>query len=294
MPFISIIVNCYNGDKHLRNALDSVIHQNFQNWELVFWDNQSTDQSFEIFSSFNDNRFKYFKSKTHSNLGTARIEACKVAQGEWIAFLDCDDYWLPSKLQQQSQCIFESGVDVGLVYCKTQIVCGNILNASPWGKSMIKYSKEGYPKKIKNGSIFNDLIENNFIPLVSLIVRKSVFDKVGGFNANLNYAEDYDLILKISKESKIYGVNEILCVYRVHSDNITAFETLNNIDESIQVILRHGVGKIAARGLKIKYNSKAKYLILLGQLITGFKILLFQGSLSLALISLIKNLKNRN
>ena len=69
-PLISIIMNCYNGEKYLRQSIASVLHQTYQNWELLFWDNQSTDSSAEIFKSYDDNRFKYFYAKKHSIIST--------------------------------------------------------------------------------------------------------------------------------------------------------------------------------------------------------------------------------
>ena len=90
---ISIIVNCYNGEKYLKQALESIQKQNYTNWELIFWDNQSTDNSKAIFDSFNESRFKYFYSEKFTSLYEARNLACGKCNGEFIAFLDCDDWW---------------------------------------------------------------------------------------------------------------------------------------------------------------------------------------------------------
>ncbi len=76
-PLISVIMNCYNGEKFLREALDSVLTQTYTNWELIFWDNQSTDKSKDILLSYNDSRLKYFYATQHTNLGKARNLAMK-------------------------------------------------------------------------------------------------------------------------------------------------------------------------------------------------------------------------
>ena len=90
---VSIIVNCYNGEKYLKKTLESIQNQRYENWELIFWDNQSKDQSKDIFESFNDTRFKYFYADEHTPLYEARTLACKKSNGDFIAFLDCDDWW---------------------------------------------------------------------------------------------------------------------------------------------------------------------------------------------------------
>ena len=91
-PLISIIVNCFNGEKYLKRTLESIIKQTYNNWEVVFWDNQSSDNSKKIFSEFKDKRFKYYFSKEHTSLYKARNEAIKISNGDIIAFLDTDSF----------------------------------------------------------------------------------------------------------------------------------------------------------------------------------------------------------
>jgi glycosyltransferase involved in cell wall biosynthesis len=100
-PMVSIIMNCFNGEKYLKEAIESVLKQTYTNWELIFWDNQSTDNSASIFKSYNDLRFKYFFAERHTKLGEGRNLAIAQSTGDWIAFLDCDDLWVDSKLEKQ-------------------------------------------------------------------------------------------------------------------------------------------------------------------------------------------------
>ena len=92
-PLISIIMNCYNGEKYLKKSIKSVINQNYKNWELIFWDNKSSDNSKKILKEFKDNRIKYFFSKKFTNLYEARNLAIKKSKGSYICFLDTDDWW---------------------------------------------------------------------------------------------------------------------------------------------------------------------------------------------------------
>ena len=96
---VSIIVNCYNGAKYLKNCLDSIKKQSYRNYELIFWDNKSQDNSKEIFLNFiDDKRFKYFKSDSHTTLYEARNLAIEKTSGDYIAFLDTDDWWVEDYL----------------------------------------------------------------------------------------------------------------------------------------------------------------------------------------------------
>ena len=111
---VSIILNCYNGEKYLKEALDTVVQQNYHNWELIFWDNKSTDDSKKIFESYKLKKFKYFCSENLTTLYKARNLALKQCKGEYIAFIDSDDKWETNKLEKQIK-LFQNK-EVGLVY----------------------------------------------------------------------------------------------------------------------------------------------------------------------------------
>ena len=95
---VSIILNCFNGEKYLKDALESVVNQTYKNWELVFWDNKSTDGSKKILDLYNSEKLKYYRSNVHTSLYEARNLAVKECKGEFIAFIDADDYWEKNKL----------------------------------------------------------------------------------------------------------------------------------------------------------------------------------------------------
>ena len=99
-PRVSVIMNCYNSDEHLRSALDSVMKQTWTDYEVIFWDNCSTDTSPQIARSYGD-RVRYFRGTEKVPLGAGRNLAIARARGEYIAFLDCDDLWEPDKLERQ-------------------------------------------------------------------------------------------------------------------------------------------------------------------------------------------------
>ena len=100
-PVVSVVINCYNGEKYLQQAIDSVLAQSYEDWEVIFWDNRSTDRSAEIVLGYRDTRFRYFHAPRHTPLYEARNYAIERARGDLIAFLDVDDWWFPSKLERQ-------------------------------------------------------------------------------------------------------------------------------------------------------------------------------------------------
>ncbi|MCD7983653.1 MAG: glycosyltransferase, partial [Desulfovibrio sp.] len=113
VPAVSVIMNCLNSARDLRAALDSLMAQSFEDFEVIFWDNGSTDDSPAIARSYGP-RLRYFRGEKTVPLGAARNLALAQARGRYLAFLDCDDLWRPQKLEKQVA-LFEANERVGLV-----------------------------------------------------------------------------------------------------------------------------------------------------------------------------------
>lgn len=209
MPTVSIIMNCYNGSKYLREAIDSVYAQTYQNWEIIFWDNASTDNSAEIAKSY-DSRIRYFKSeKTHPLVGKVRNLAYEQALGQYIALLDTDDIWLPDKLEKQMH-LFGGNRNLGLVYSDVIIFYNNGVEYELF-KSV----------KPERRHIFGHLIKNNFITTASMIYRKSALEKLEYvFDNEFTFIQDYDLSLRIAHKYEIDYINEPLAKVRKHGENL--------------------------------------------------------------------------
>ena len=122
---VSIILNCYNGEKYLQQALNSIEKQSYKNWELIFWDNRSTDNSKNIFKSFKNKKFKYYISKKHTSLYKARNLAIKKSRGQFISFIDADDLWEKNKLKKQVE-LFLRNKQVSLIYSNLWIQNENL------------------------------------------------------------------------------------------------------------------------------------------------------------------------
>ena len=225
MPLVSIIMNCYNGEKYLEEAIDSVLVQSYSNWELVFWDNQSSDESAEIFKKYNDSRLKYFFADSHTLLGEARNKAVLKGKGDWIAFLDCDDLWVNTKLEKQLDLINSSKKIIGLVYTNTEYFCENSVVIHP-------QNRESLP----TGDIFLDLIQDNFISLSSALINKKVFYEQGTIDSTLNQAEEYDIFVKIAHKYPILVADEKLTRYRIHDNNLSISQKDLAFIESIKTL----------------------------------------------------------
>lgn len=238
-PLISVIINCYNGEKYLREAVDSVLAQSYPNWEIVFWDNQSTDSSADIIRSYEDSRIRYFYAPEHTTLGQARNLAVEQANGEWIAFLDCDDLWLPFKLERQAYIITEERGDLGLVYGQCRYLIENSGTGTQLGRMLKTQDNGGVAGNLPEGDIFTDMLRKNFVTLVSAMVRRSAYWAVGGIDSTLRQSEDYDLFLKVSKEFKARAIQEVICRYRIHGSNQTHSQLWNNYMETITIISRY-------------------------------------------------------
>lgn len=204
---VSVIMNCYNCEKYLQEAIDSVYAQTYRDWEIIFWDNQSTDNSAVIARRY-DGKLKYFLGQYFLPLGAARNEAIKKASGEYIAFLDCDDLWLPEKLEKQLNYL-ESNKDIGLIYSD----CYYNVN----GK-IIENTSFNNVKPFK-GNVFDELLCNYFAPFLTVVIRKTALDKVGVFDSQYNIVEDYDLLLRIAEYYSFDFLKQPLAVYRIHDGN---------------------------------------------------------------------------
>jgi glycosyltransferase involved in cell wall biosynthesis len=216
-------MNCFNGERYLRVALESVLNQTFPDWELLLWDNQSTDDSARIANSYSDSRIRYFLSSEHTGLGEARRLVSHYVTGEWIAVLDVDDYWLPGNLEKKLSNPINP--DIGILYSRyvvDQLQLGR--------KSFVMPKRVNLP----DGFIYSRLTKKNIIGLITALYRKTAVDQVGGFR-NFPLGADYDLNLRISKYWKVLAIDEVTSVYRLHGLNGSILDAENMNAERVGV-----------------------------------------------------------
>jgi glycosyltransferase involved in cell wall biosynthesis len=220
---VSVIINCYNGEKYLREAIDSVYAQTYKEWEIIFWDNLSTDRSAEIAKSY-DSKLRYFIGEETIPLGAARNKALEQSSGEYIAFLDADDIWMPEKLKKQIPLFYDS--EIGLVFSDT-----------------IFFNKKGEIKryyaqrKYSIGHCFSKLLTDYFLSMETVIIRKTTLsEQEVWFDTRFNMIEEADLFRRIAYYWKISMVNEPLAKWRVHAESLTWTKGHTAYEETINML----------------------------------------------------------
>ena len=209
---VSIIMNCYNSDRYLAEALESVLAQIYQEWELIFWDNGSTDASGKIAREYakNEKRIRYFHTQDTVSLGEARNKALEQARGDFITFLDCDDLWLPVKLQSQVRIFME--------YQDTDFIYSNFLVL---GQDDCKPAY-GLAEMLPSGAITGSLLTKYRLNLQTVIFRRTLLtDQAEWFDPALELCEEMELFLRMSLTGKFCYQKEPLVKYRVHGNQLT-------------------------------------------------------------------------
>ena len=181
-PLVSIVMNCHNGSKYLKDSLDSVFTQSFKEWELIFFDNFSSDNSKEILHQYNDKRIKYFSSKEKLELYKARNLAVNKCTGDYICFLDTDDMWSADKLEKQLE-YFKLNNKFKVLYSNYFLVLKN--------QKSIKHNYN-----LPEGKISQNLLNNYCIGIITTMIKKEVFNHFQ-FDETLNIIGDFDFFFKI-------------------------------------------------------------------------------------------------
>ncbi|MFV1984633.1 MAG: glycosyltransferase family 2 protein [Thiohalomonadales bacterium] len=204
---ISIVMNCYNSDRYLKQAIDSIYSQTFSGWEIIFWDNASTDSSSEIAQTY-DSRLKYFRADKTSPLGEARIRAMKEAKAKYIAFLDCDDLYLPDKIEKQIY-LMEKG-NYNMSY-------GGAIAIDQEGHEIKKL-----PVVYNSGYVFEELLKRYEINMQSVMIRRATLEKDGlSFQSNLHYCPDHNLFMELASRYPVGIIKDYIVKYRISSDSLS-------------------------------------------------------------------------
>lgn len=214
-PSVSVIINCYNGEKYLKETIESVYKQTYDDWEIVLWDDASTDGSEDIAKSF-DKKLRYFKGKKALSLGQARNWALEKAEGKYIAILDQDDIWMPEKLELQIP-LFEKNPAVGLVFSDA------IDYYEENGNSTLHFLNLGL--KPPKGKIFRYLLrmDRYSISMPTAVFRRDALNHLSEwFDIRYKYAEEYDLFLRISHDWECDYIDKPLAIHRIHKSSSTS------------------------------------------------------------------------
>jgi len=223
---VSVVINCYNGERFLKEAIDSVYAQSWPRWEIIFWDNASTDSSGAIARQY-DERLRYFRAEVTTPLGEARNLAFAKSHGEFIAMLDCDDVWLPDTLQQLVGGMEDSERKFAVCY-------GGIERIDARGQKIGKM----IPPPRRGNLLESLLCQFDIMPCAS-IIRRSVLQESGHtFDASLTASEDYCFFMTLAAEHPFHSLSECVARYRVHEGSLTNKTMAKWADEWEHTLLR--------------------------------------------------------
>ena len=223
IPRVSIVMAAKNYGRFLAEAVESVLIQTFADWELLIIDDGSSDDTTRVAGQFTDSRLRYVKS---DRLGQSRAKnlGIDLARGEFIAFLDADDAWLPTKLEKQLK-LFTVGV--GVVFSR---------------RSLMDESSRPLTMKLQTvfprGRVLARMFSQNFVCFSSAMVRREVFARVGRFDPQHDLAIDYDLWLRVARHYEFDFVDEELVRYRTGHGNLSK-KLADRVDGVLTIMHRH-------------------------------------------------------
>ena len=206
-PIVSIITPNYNASKFIRNSLESVINQTYKNWELIIVDDCSTDDSVAIINEFNkiDKRIRFFQLDKNSGPAIARNKGIEEAKGKFIAFLDSDDRWLPTKLEKQLSFMLKNKIALSHT-------------------SYISHNEMYMDEKLleaKQKVTYHDLLTNNYIGCLTTMYSIEHLGKV--YMPIISKRQDWALWLKITRQNVIsYGIDEPLALYTRRKNSVSS------------------------------------------------------------------------
>ncbi len=207
-PLVSVVIPTYNRAGLLTEAVESVIAQTFQDWELIVVDDGSTDSTKERIARFDDTRIRYL-GQDNRGVSHARNRGAEMARGAWIAFLDSDDLWKPRKLQRQMERL-QANSNYRL--CHTDEI---------WFRDGRRLNQKKIHRK-RGGWIYEDCLRLCVVSPSSILLTRSVWERFGGFDEKFPVCEDYELWLRLSCRLPFLHVAEPLLVKRGgHADQLS-------------------------------------------------------------------------
>lgn len=245
---VSVITPVYNAEKFLENTLFSVINQTYRNIEIILVDDCSKDNSAEIINRYTSEQIKivYYLQDMNKGAGAARNKALELAKGQYVAFLDSDDVWLPQKIERQIVIMKEK--ETGFSYAAIEMIDED--------------GKQIKPKRhIKEVCDYNYLLHNTIIATSSVVIDRSI---LGDFRMPLRRGgQDYATWLMLLRNGEVaYGINEVLCQYRVVSGSLSS-NKLKSIKQVWEIQTQdEKIGKVSAT-LNVSHfilNALMKYL----------------------------------
>ncbi|MFH2138510.1 MAG: glycosyltransferase [Candidatus Omnitrophota bacterium] len=207
-PLVSVIIPTFNRRKYLQNAVKSVLDQTYANIEIIIVDDGSTDGTDKMVAQFSEN-IKYIW-QPNKGVAFARNEGIKKSTGEFVAFLDSDDSWISNKLEKQMK-LFTENEQTGLVYSD--------YFREEYGERQPQTTFQW--KKAYRGDVLLELLQSYFVRTSTVVVKKSLIQRVGLFDQRMSPSEDYDMWLRLAQVCCFDYVDDPLVIFRINKEGIS-------------------------------------------------------------------------
>lgn len=255
-PAVSIICACYNQAAFIVESLDSLKNQTFQDFELIIWDDASKDNSVAIIEKWiSENpgfRVQFVKHTTNKGICASLNECYRLSTGKYIQLLALDDILLPWKLEKHVTLLENSPESIGLLFTDAYIIDDD---GRQYQNRFIAYHKRYL--ELESGNYFQQLVVDNFIPAMSVLIKRSVLEVVGPWDEQLVY-EDYDMWLRIAKKYDFAFDAEPSVKYRMHANN--SFKVLRPamVMSTFKLLLKHS--EVPEMNKRLRQEVMDKYL----------------------------------
>lgn len=226
-PLVSVIIPTYNRSQFIKRALNSVLSQSLQNFEIIIIDDGSTDNTRQVVGPYLKDQRVAYVFQQNQKVSKARNNGIKISKGEYIALLDSDDYWADNKKLEKQINFLELNPE----YLLTS---GGIIRVSPEGKEISRILNPEADQQIRQSMLFSCL----FAPSAS-VFKKSAWEKIGGFNEGSDLSEDWELFLEIGKLGKFYNFQDYFVYYFQGGQNRSNFNRRANLKHNLQLLKKY-------------------------------------------------------
>ena len=229
MPEVSVIIPAYNAARFIGEALQSVLQQTFQDFEIIVVDDGSTDDTARVVAGIADPRIRYVYQE-NKGLSSARNHGLRLAQGGYIALLDADDMWQPQYLARMIETL-QNNAQAGAAYCGFRYMdaAGRPLK--------VVVSRVVPPQRFRS-----ELVRRNWLSACAVFVRTQCYRECGGFDEHLRACEDYDMWLRMSERYEFVGIPEVLVWYRRSGTNMS--DDVDYMTGALELVLTKHFGSL--------------------------------------------------
>jgi glycosyltransferase involved in cell wall biosynthesis len=224
---------CFNHASFIGESIEAVLSQTFYDLELIVIDDCSRDNSGEVIEKYarSDTRVRAIRHEVNCGVSRSRNDGLRIAKGEYLAFCDADDVWMPMKLARQLE-LLESQRAYDAAYCDAKII-------DEYGIETGERFSDKFPVPgAGSGRLFYSLCTRNFVNTQTVVLRRNCLGDVGYFDENINFGEDWWFWLRISDRHLFVYKDEVLARYRVHQKSTAVIERRGYKSDRIRVFHR--------------------------------------------------------